>query len=335
MSAETVSSSKPTGLPLGAQVYIVAVFAATIGLYGWRWAGLEALDPSETRLMIALAAAAAVAQLFVVITPRNQSYHTTPVIAVAAALLLPPVALAFIAVVQHVPEWLRERYPWYIQSFNIANYALSGLVASMTFTAVSELEGAVAGADIGFFVAGLGAAVSFVTVQHLALALVLRFARGHSLRQSGLFSFQNVSTDLVLALLGVAVAALWLDNPWLIVFALAPVLLIYRTLALPTLEAEARQDPKTELFNARYFSSALEEALDRAGRTEEPVSVLVADLDLLRTINNRYGHLAGDAVLSGVARAFQEHVRGDDVAARFGGRSSRFSCRKRGRRKPS
>lgn len=319
MTAETVRSSEPSRLPVRAQVYIATVFLAAIGLYAARWTGLDALDSSQTRLMIAFAAAAAIAQLFVVITPRNQSYHTTPVIAVAAAILLPPVALAFIAVVQHVPEWLHKRYPWYIQSFNIANYAVSGLVASTTFSVVTELEGTAGGADARFFGAGLAAAVAFVAVQHFVLAMVLRFARGHSLRQTGLFSFQNVSTDLVLALLGVAVAALWLDNPWLVVFALAPVLLIYRTLALPTLEAEARQDPKTELFNARYFSSALEEALERARRVEEPTSVLIADLDLLRAINNRYGHLAGDAVLSGVAHAFQQHLRGDDVAARFGG----------------
>ena len=319
MSTQSVAEHKPAALAPAAQLYIGGVFACTAALYATRWTSFTALTTSDVRLMLGLAAIAAVAQLFVVITPRNQSYHTTPVIAVAAALLLPPPALAFIAVVQHVPEWLKARYPWYIQSFNIVNYALSGLIASIAFSTVDRLGDDVFSADTGFFVAGVVAAASFLLVQHLVLALVLRFARGHSLDQSGLFTFQSLSTDLVLSLLGVAVAALWLDNPWLIVFALAPVLLIYRTLALPKLEAEARQDPKTELFNARYFSAALDEALEHASRAGSPLSILVADLDLLRAINNRYGHLAGDAVLAGLARVFERHLPAGGMAARFGG----------------
>jgi diguanylate cyclase (GGDEF)-like protein len=45
----------------------------------------------------------------------------------------------------------------------------------------------------------------------------------------------------------------------------------------------------------------------------------MADLDLLRDINNTYGHLAGDAVLSGIAQIFREELREYDVPARFGG----------------
>ena len=49
------------------------------------------------------------------------------------------------------------------------------------------------------------------------------------------------------------------------------------------------------------------------------MSLIMADLDLLRDINNTYGHLAGDAVLAGVARVFREQLRDYDVPARFGG----------------
>ena len=45
----------------------------------------------------------------------------------------------------------------------------------------------------------------------------------------------------------------------------------------------------------------------------------MADLDLLRDINNTYGHLAGDAVLQGIAEVFRSHLRHYDVPARFGG----------------
>ncbi|MGH3066032.1 MAG: diguanylate cyclase [Gaiellaceae bacterium] len=278
------------------------------------------IGQADWRLAILLGAGAAVAQLFVVLTPRNQSYHMTPVLVVAAAILLPPPLVVFVAVVQHIPEWLRERYPWFIQTFNIANYALSGLAAHAAFVlAARSSRSAIGNGDLRYFVAGIAAAVTFVIVNHLLLAAVLKFARGHTLLQTGLFTLQSISTDLVLALLGVVVASLWQENAWLVALALAPLVLIHRTLAMPKLEAEARQDPKTELYNARYFSVLLEDAIERAERDGSPVSLLIADLDLLREINNRYGHLAGDAVLLGVARTFLAHLRAGDAAARFGG----------------
>ena len=77
------------------------------------------------------------------------------------------------------------------------------------------------------------------------LAPMLLLGHGHSIRESGLFSFHGLSTELVLAGLGVVVATFWYADPWLIPFAVAPVLLIHRSLSVPQLEAEARVDPKT------------------------------------------------------------------------------------------
>src|SRR4029077_7426221 len=84
-------------------------------------------------------------------------------------------------------------------------------------------------------------------------------------------------------------------------------------------QEEARVDPKTGLFNARHFAAALNEELQRAERFERPLSLVMADLDLLRDINNTYGHLAGDAVLQGIAEVFRSQLRHYDVPARFGG----------------
>src|SRR6185312_1624930 len=118
---------------------------------------------------------------------------------------------------------------------------------------------------------------------------------------------------------GVAVYAFWQSNPWLVPFALTPLFLIHRSLSVPALQAEARVDPKTGLFNARHFAAALAEEIGRAQRFERPMSLIMADLDLLRDINNTYGHLAGDAVLKGIAEVFRAQLRHYDVPARFGG----------------
>src|SRR5207249_12302657 len=122
-----------------------------------------------------------------------------------------------------------------------------------------------------------------------------------------------------LAALGVGIGTFWDLNPWLMPFAIAPLLLIHRSLSVPQLQEEARVDPKTGLFNARYFAATLADELGRAQRFERPMTLIMADLDLLRDINNTYGHLAGDAVLKGIAESFRAQLRHYDVPARFGG----------------
>jgi diguanylate cyclase (GGDEF)-like protein/putative nucleotidyltransferase with HDIG domain len=266
-----------------------------------------------------LASGAALAQVLLVKTPRNQSYHTTNVFLLPAILLLPPELVVLVAIVQHVPAWLKNRTAWYIESFNICNYVLATLAAWGGARIVLRGDELVTNGDLRFALAGLAASAILVGLNHALLAPMLMFARGHSIRESGLFSFHGLTTELVLAALGVVLATFWNANPWLIPFAIAPVLLIHRSLSVPQLEAEARVDPKTGLFNARHFGVALAEEIARAERFERPFSLIMADLDLLRDINNSYGHLAGDAVLQGIAEVFRTHLRHYDVPARFGG----------------
>ena len=302
------------GLSGHAKAYLAAVAVATViaafvpltkvtpGTHGWL-------------TFFVLAACAAVAQLFVVRTPRDQSYHTTNVFLIPAALLLPPELVALMAIAL-VPEWLKVRYPWYIQSFNICNHTLNGLAA---WGAVDLVRTFGWGRQPTMAVAGLVACVVFVATNHVLLATMLHFARGHTLRETGLFSTDSLATDLVLAALGVAFASIWRWNPYLLPTVVAPLLLIHRSLSVPALQEEARVDPKTGLFNARHFAAELREELSRANRFERPMSVIMADLDLLRDINNSYGHLAGDAVLKGIAEVFRRQLRHYDVPARFGG----------------
>src|SRR5918911_286914 len=264
------------------------------------------------------ASCAAVAQLFTVQTPRNHGFQTTNVFLIPAVLLLPAPLVALIAVVQHVPEWLSSRKAWYVQSFNIANYTLDGLAAYAVAKGL-EHSGLIGSTQARDALAGAAAAITFVLLNHVLLAVMLNLARRYSLRETELFSFDGLSTELILAGLGVGVATFWRLNPWLIPFGLAPLVLIHRSLAVPQLQAEARVDAKTGLFNARHFATALAEELGRAERFERPLSLIMADLDLLRDINNSYGHLAGDAVLKGIAEVFRAQLRHYDVPARFGG----------------
>ncbi|MFK8016981.1 MAG: DUF484 family protein [Gammaproteobacteria bacterium] len=78
-------------------------------------------------------------------------------------------------------------------------------------------------------------------------------------------------------------------------------------------------DVLTGWHNRRYLNARLPEEIARASRVSSPLGVLMFDLDFFKKVNDKHGHLAGDAALRDVARRAQKQVRSSDVAARFGG----------------
>lgn len=81
----------------------------------------------------------------------------------------------------------------------------------------------------------------------------------------------------------------------------------------------ARRDPLTGLLNRRGFEERLEAELARAGRQQHPVGLIVGDIDRFKTINDRLGHPAGDAVLLRVTKILESVGRRSDTVARLGG----------------
>jgi diguanylate cyclase (GGDEF)-like protein/PAS domain S-box-containing protein len=81
----------------------------------------------------------------------------------------------------------------------------------------------------------------------------------------------------------------------------------------------ARYDRLTGLPNRAQFVDKVAAAIERAGRGGTPFAVLYLDLDHFKDINDTLGHPVGDRLLKLVARRLREHVREDDVVARFGG----------------
>ncbi len=88
-------------------------------------------------------------------------------------------------------------------------------------------------------------------------------------------------------------------------------------------EAELRRlavtDPLTGLANYRQLLGVLEGEIRRSERTDRPFVVLLLDVDGLKTINDRYGHLVGSRALCRLARALRRSCRVMDTAARYGG----------------
>ncbi len=85
------------------------------------------------------------------------------------------------------------------------------------------------------------------------------------------------------------------------------------------LSYQATHDALTELYNRREFERHVERALLAVAKGDAPCAVLYIDLDQFKLINDTSGHLAGDQLLSQLALAMAELVRGGDVLARLGG----------------
>ena len=81
----------------------------------------------------------------------------------------------------------------------------------------------------------------------------------------------------------------------------------------------AEKDPLTGAFNRRHFMQVLEKSCSIAKRYKNPLSILVLDIDNFKSINDTFGHKAGDTVLKALVDYCQEAFRGSDLFARLGG----------------
>lgn len=84
-------------------------------------------------------------------------------------------------------------------------------------------------------------------------------------------------------------------------------------------KVQASTDYLTGLSNRRSFNERLEEELNRARRHKTEFSLLLCDLDNMKEINDKFGHLVGDKALQIVARIIEDNVRQTDLVSRWGG----------------
>ncbi len=86
-----------------------------------------------------------------------------------------------------------------------------------------------------------------------------------------------------------------------------------------TLRSQAIRDPLTGLFNRRYLEETMERELNRVKRQKSSLGVIMMDLDHFKDYNDAFGHGAGDDLLTALGNLLSTHVRGEDIACRYGG----------------
>jgi diguanylate cyclase (GGDEF)-like protein/putative nucleotidyltransferase with HDIG domain len=249
---------------------------------------------------------------------RHFSHQPNLIVFFAAALLLPPWALAPLALLCFGPGWPARRPPWFLAAFNVANYVIAGLAAHQ----IVRLDSAFYSANSIDLpgVAVLSAAVlAFVLINHLLIALAVYSARGGAMKASVREHAAGLPLDIGLAACGACLAALWNAQPPLTLLVLGPILLVYSALSVPALRHKSRTDAKTGLLNSERLREVLGEAVTTGLKRNRALAVVMLDLDHLRQANNRFGHLAGDQLIRGVADVLRDEAGATGLAARFGG----------------
>jgi diguanylate cyclase (GGDEF)-like protein/putative nucleotidyltransferase with HDIG domain len=272
---------------------------------------------SEWLPVVILALLASLSLLFKVEGSTNRTHYNLTFLLYGYCLILygAPVTI-LVMTVSHIVEWIWHKYHWYIQLFNLGSY----IIVATGSTLVYELANPARLTTTWQGVLSMLAALTFFALfNHLMVGIIVWLARGENFEQSGIFQFFSLMLDYVLLCLGAGLAVMWVANPLAIILVLLSLYLIYTTLRVPALERQAESDSKTGLYNHKYFMTELENELRRANRFSRPLTIVMADLDLLRNINNTYGHLAGDEVLVGVAMILKDNAREYDVVSRFGG----------------
>ena len=85
------------------------------------------------------------------------------------------------------------------------------------------------------------------------------------------------------------------------------------------LQTQSIRDSLTGLFNRRYLEESLERELNRCQRKQQALGIIMIDVDHFKRFNDTFGHEAGDAVLRELGQLLQRHIRGSDIACRYGG----------------
>ncbi|MEM7127734.1 MAG: diguanylate cyclase [Chloroflexota bacterium] len=306
-----------------AKAYICITIVVGIGASLFLWGQVPIATVDWLTFMI-LALMATATHLIKVEGSNHEAWHFNLSFFLAGVLLLPPALFILLVIVPHSVEWIKEGMEntsglqnWYIQPFNIGTHILSGTAAYWIFTRLNSdvhiLMTANAISSITL------AAVAYLIINHALIGQALVLARNISWEESGVMSPEGLISDLAVLMQGFVVAFAWRINPLLIAPVLSSLVLMYRGLFIHKLQQEARIDDKTGLWNTRHFKAIFKVELEKAQQLEKPLSIIMADLDFLRNVNDQHGHLAGDLVLTEVGKLIRENIGLSHTGARAGG----------------
>jgi diguanylate cyclase (GGDEF)-like protein len=249
------------------------------------------------------------------------------------ALLLPPLFALLAPAFLGLLTYLRvRRGAVYRQLFSSAAIGLAGACASALFRLLTPVapEGRAAvwltyQGPNGWLlhprqaVLAMACAVVFGVLNACLVGVAAWLVEPEARLADMLWDRERMLLDLTETCVGILVTIACALSALLLAVALPPVVLLQRSLLHSQLKAQARTDAKTGMLNVGAWQEESELAIDRARRRDQPLAVLLADIDHFKEVNDTHGHLTGDAVLRSLAAEMRQQVRESDLVGRFGG----------------
>jgi diguanylate cyclase (GGDEF)-like protein len=244
----------------------------------------------------------------------------------AAALLLPPMLAAAVIVVVYIHLWWRVWRPANVRLYrHVYTTATVVLAAGAAHAVVSGAGGVPTEAGDVAGVVGIGLAVLlYVTVNTLLVAGAIALSEDREGDERAgardlIGRWDDNALEVATLCMGALAAVALSSAPGLVALVLPPIVVLHRAMLVRQLEEVASTDAKTGLLNAAAWRSQATRAVEQLERGGGAAAVLMLDLDHFKTVNDVYGHLAGDAVLVAVAAELRAGSRAQDVIGRFGG----------------
>ncbi len=301
-------------MTIPARAYMFAIYIVGALIFSWNLLHWQIKEPVILAILCLLASLALIVK---VEGATNRSHYAFSFIVYGFTFAhLGVTEAAIVIFVSNMAEWLFNRPAWFGPIFNTASYIIVINISGLVFHSFNPDLSLATSVAILAITASM---TVFTLLNHLMVGVIVWMADGENFRESGIFDLHPLIIDLSLLSLGAMLVLIWEYNAYALLLFAFPIYLVYGTMRVPALERQSETDQKTNLFNHAYFMHHLESELKRANRFDRPLTLIMADLDLLRNVNNTYGHLAGDEVLIGIANILKQSVREYDIVARFGG----------------
>jgi hypothetical protein len=216
-------------LSSAAKIYILSIIIAGFGLIVWM---ARDVNWANWGLYI-LALLGAIAQTLKVEGPNDKTnYNIAWFVYGFSFIALDPPAALYVILFAHLVEWAWHKYPWFIQSFNIASYAVVTTLAGLAYQLFPQ-------GSLSFdLVSSLGIAAAlliFVLGNHFLVGLVILLARGQSFAESGVFGFFTLFLDFTILAMGAVTAIVWQYHPFAALLNILPLYLLYNAIRVPAL----------------------------------------------------------------------------------------------------
>ena len=222
-------------LSLSAKAYILGAILVGFGMIVWMAAELEWANTGLYLLTIL----GAVMQTLKVEGPDNRTnYSIAWFVYGFTFVLFGTVSALFVIMISHLVEWIWHKYPWYIQSFNIAAHALPVFLAGFVFDLLRQDALTL---DLRSTLGMAAANLIFVMGNHFLVGLVVKLARGQSFAQSGVFGFLTLFLDFTVLSMGSVTALIWQTSPFAALLNVPPLYLLYHALQVPALQRQLQE----------------------------------------------------------------------------------------------